>query len=274
MLSTWTRKLTYHDLIFPSTFNIEFNGKSIEPKSNKIDDEVGKTVSFWIDKWNVSLNGDELTLKTKDTDETFILKHALHVKLHKTPSKLLEDGGLKSSPTALFSDEIKMYPAKVISKPEGSEPLVKSYEPVEMERQTYANKGSIYELTDKPNEFGRMKLTFPMTASLEGAQQEIHSENMEDTFTVNYTADIQANKNELPKNLTNGIQKAKKRKTSTIGRLRMQLQSGDLLLETSSKHRVFIRHEVVIEIDLDSEVPSILINPAIKRHICDDDIDE
>ncbi|XP_044005710.1 uncharacterized protein LOC122850644 [Aphidius gifuensis] len=258
------------NLILPPTFSVEFNGKSIEPKSNIIKDEVVKAVSFRLGKWNVSLKGDELTFKTRDTDETFILKHAVHVKFHRSPPKLLEDGGFESSPRTLFSDKFITYPAKVISKSEQSGLLEKSFPPVPMTRRVTATEDSIYELTDEPNIFGRMKLKFPMIASLKGAQQKISSENLEDTFIIDYTVDIQANKNKLPGSSKNGIADSKKDITSKVGILRMQLQSGDLFIEANSGQRVFIRHEVNIEIDLDSKVPSILISPGIRRNIYKD----
>jgi len=39
----------------------------------------------------------------------------------------------------------------------------------------------LFRIDDKPNRFGRMKLKFPMTASLEGAHQEILLKDCDDT---------------------------------------------------------------------------------------------
>ncbi|KAF7995059.1 hypothetical protein HCN44_004531 [Aphidius gifuensis] len=263
------------NLIFPPTFNIELNEKLIEPKSNKITNEEEKTLAFKLDQWHVSLDDDELTFKMKDTGEEFILKHAVHVVAHMYPPKPLEDGSYRSNSGTPISD-VKVYPAKEISKSDGSEPLDREFPPIstvitpkqfdtnENDKNDEYNpllpKESNQEITDRPNSDGRMKLKFPMTASLEGSRQKILLKDCDDTYTVYHTVDIQAS-NKLAK-----IANKKKDGTSKIGKLQMVLYSGELIFEprASSLQCVSIKHDVDIEIDLESEIPSILISPHMK----------
>ncbi|KAF7996433.1 hypothetical protein HCN44_002065 [Aphidius gifuensis] len=266
------------NLIFPPTFNIELNKGSIEPKSNKIADEE-ETLSFKLSKWKVLLDDGELKLKVIDTGETFILKHAVHIKAHINPPKPLEDGAFDLTSEPPISN-VRSYTAKIISESEGSKPLDREFPPVKTMAtaelfKSYGNQvsetlietGNVEIIEDRPNSFGRMKLKFPMTASLVGAPQEIKITNTDDTYTAYHTVEIRASK-KLAENLKNGSADENKKRLSKIGKLRVELVSGDLIFEprVSSDQSVFIRQEVDIEIDLDSEVPSILINPHIKSY--------
>ncbi|KAF7996383.1 hypothetical protein HCN44_002015 [Aphidius gifuensis] len=259
------------NFIFPPTFSIEFNGKPIEPISNKIANKEEQPLAFKLNNWHVLLDDDELIFKLKDTGEKFILKHALNVEAHIYPPKPLEDGSYKFNSVTPISDVIA-YPAKLISKSDGSVPLELSWPPInaaipvnrfdsdesEQSKSLLSTEKSDKEITDKPNSFGQIKLKFPMTAFLEGARQQILLRDCDDTYDVYHTVEIQASKN-LNK---------KKDETSKIGKLEMRLYSGDITFEprASSKQSVIIKHSVDIEIDLDSEIPSILINPHIKTY--------
>ncbi|KAF7995817.1 hypothetical protein HCN44_006924 [Aphidius gifuensis] len=133
------------------------NGAKIEQKySNRIAVEEEKT-SYEFGKLNISLDGGELKFKVKDSDETFILKHAVHVEAHNNPSKTLKDGGTK--PVSMHLSSI-CHNAKIISKTESDE--------------------SDLRTTAYPNEYKWIKLQFPMTVSFEGARQEVKIDNRDD----------------------------------------------------------------------------------------------
>ncbi|KAF7996367.1 hypothetical protein HCN44_001999 [Aphidius gifuensis] len=267
------------DLIFPSTFNIELNDKSIKPKSNKIAAEEEKT-SFKLGNWYGSLDGGKLTLKLKDSNETFILKHTFYVKAENNPPEYSEEEGLLFNPPKLDSN-VKVYSAKITSKPDGSKPLHRTYPPVGSKLppellQRYGRKvpGALLkenddEVTDGPNSDGRMKLQFPMTVVLEGGQQKIKIKDTDDNFNVYHKVEIRAYK-EPAETITNSGSNTGGDKLSKIGILGMQLNSGNLLIEEidSTGQRILIRQEVDIEIDLDSEIPSILMNSHVKRAMC------
>ncbi|KAF7996368.1 hypothetical protein HCN44_002000 [Aphidius gifuensis] len=235
------------NLIFPSTFSIELNDKSIKPKSNKIAAEEEKT-SFKLDNWYGLLDGGKLTLKLKDSNETFILKHTVYVKAKNNPPEYSEDEGLLFDPPKLDSD-VRIYSCKIISKPDGLEPL--------------QNFDNLFR-TDCPDEFGKMKLKFPMTVVLEGGQQKIKIKDTDDNFIVYHQVEIRAYK-EPAETVTNSGSNTEGNKISKIGILKMRLNSGNLLIEEidSSDQRILIRQEVDIKIDLDSEIPSILMNPHV-----------
>ncbi|XP_044001687.1 uncharacterized protein LOC122847895 [Aphidius gifuensis] len=256
------------DLIFPPTFSIELNDKSIEPKSNKIDAEEEKT-SFKLGNWYGSVDGGKLSLTLKDSNETFILKHTVYVKAHNNPPKYSENDGLSAISPKLDPD-YRIYSAKIISKPEGSKPLERSYSPAGTDipaeqllkyGHTVAKshlKISNGEVTDGPDEFGKMKLKFPMTVVVEGGQQKIKIKDTDDDFNVYHKVEIQAY-NEPAKNI-------RRDRLSKNGLLKMQLTSGNLKIEEKNTDEQWIitRQEVDIEIDLDSEIPSIRIDPHVK----------
>ncbi|KAF7995384.1 hypothetical protein HCN44_006491 [Aphidius gifuensis] len=171
-------------LILPPTFSTKLNERSIQPQSNKkaYNEE---TSAFYLDKWHVLLDGDELTVKLKDTGET----------------------------------------------------------------------------TDTPNSFGMVKLQFPMTVTLEGTPVKIKIKDSDDNFTVYHNVVIKAEKDPNVSSKTED-------KKSEIGTLRMALESGNIMIESSPDTKTnqvaYIKQEVVIEIDFDSKVPSILVYPYIK----------
>ncbi|XP_044001685.1 uncharacterized protein LOC122847892 [Aphidius gifuensis] len=180
------------NLIFPPIFSIELNEESIQPISNKISPKE-ESLSYSLGKWNISLDGDALTFKIDDTDETFILKHAVYVKAHINPPKPLKNGRWKMVSETTISD-CEMGSAKIISKQAGLTDNVRSFAPRQTEAsaeilKSYGNPisealidtKSPRIIDDKPNDFGRMKLKFPMTASLEGAPITIKMKDTDDT---------------------------------------------------------------------------------------------
>ncbi|XP_044001683.1 uncharacterized protein LOC122847890 [Aphidius gifuensis] len=267
------------DLIFPSTFNIKLNDKSIEPKSNKIAAEEEK-ISFKLGNWYGSVDSGKLILKLKDSNETFILKHTYYVKAKNKPPEYSEDEGLLFDPPKLDFD-VGIYSCKIISKPDGLEPLHRTYPPlginIPAERVLrYGHnvpdalaKENDGKVTDEPNSDGRMILQFPMTVVLEGGQQKIKIKDTDDDFNVYHKVEIRAYK-EPAETITNFGSNTGGDRLSKIGILKMQLTSGNLLIEEidSTGQRILIRQEVDIEIDLDSEIPSILINSRVKRSMC------
>ncbi|KAF7996343.1 hypothetical protein HCN44_001975 [Aphidius gifuensis] len=277
-----TREKHKH-LIFPPVFTTELNGRPIEPESNK-NNAKKKTLSFSLGKWNVSCNGHELKFNVNDSDEIFILTHAVHVDAYRSRPERLENGGYRSMRKVyFFDDEIISFPAKIIiSESEGSKPLIEHeilsenipHSPNIKHHMDYGVVLPKYldveniddEITDKPNKFGEMKLKFPMIVSLEGNQEKLEFKNIDDTLTVSHSVKIQTYKNELRKNLKNEIVDEKKYKASKAGKLLIQLESGELATTTHTDQRVIIKYEVNIEIDLDSEVPSILICPILSYY--------
>ncbi|XP_044021300.1 uncharacterized protein LOC122861158 [Aphidius gifuensis] len=276
------------DLILPATFNTELNGEPIEPESNKIADEQAQT-SFTLDKWDVSLDGGKLTFKLKDSDEIFILKHSMYAKALQKPPKVSETGGVIQTLPTLSSD-ITNYPAKIISKSEQLGllerpfPPVNSYMPVERLEHFGSDvtksliKCSNGKITDAPDEFGKMKLFFPMTVLLEGGRQEITTTNSLNTLTVHHEVEIETKK-VLSENLKNEFAVKKVDERSNIGLLEILLDSGDLIIELThpNNQSIIMRQEVVIVIDLDGKhsnqnssqdtsemVQSISIGPVIK----------
>ncbi|KAF7994994.1 hypothetical protein HCN44_004466 [Aphidius gifuensis] len=259
------------DLIFPPTFSFELNEKSIEPKSNKIAVEEIKT--FKLHNWYGSLDSEKLTLKLKNSNETFILKHTIHVKAHNNPPPYSEVDGVSFKPPKLDSD-VKSYCAKIISQQAGSNPQTRTYLPIgnPMSVEKLLSYGhdvpdelvtkSNGQVTDCPDQYGKMKLKFPMTAVLEGSQQKIKIKDTDDYFIVYHNVEIQAYK-EPAETITNSGSNT----LSKNGIIRMQLSSGNLMIEEagSSDQRIFIRQEVDIEIDLNKKIPSILIYPCVKR---------
>ncbi|KAF7996432.1 hypothetical protein HCN44_002064 [Aphidius gifuensis] len=178
-------------LIFPPKFSIKVNEESIDPSNNNIDAKP-VTLSFYLGKWHVTLDDDELTLKIRDTGEIFILRHEVYVKALIKPPKQLEDGTYQMVPDPPISD-YGVCGAKIISKQAGLEPFERSFAPRQTKAtaeilKSYGNPisealidtKSARIIDDTPNSFGRMKLKFPMTVSLEGAPLQIKIKNSDD----------------------------------------------------------------------------------------------
>ncbi|XP_044021309.1 uncharacterized protein LOC122861167 [Aphidius gifuensis] len=222
--------------IFPSIFRTELNGKSINPRSNVTHK---KKRSFKVGKWwNASLFSDSLVLHLLNHDKIFILKHVVDVKAHISPLKIAKNGGVHT-PRKLDYD-IAISPVKITSDP----------------------MQSGFNETDAPDGSEKMKLHFPMSVSLEN-QQIIKIKDSDDTFTVYHTIDIEAFDKNLPEFLAN----RKKYIVPGIGILEIALESGDLLIQPkySRNKSIMVKQEVYIKIDVDSEIPSILVCPRLKK---------
>ncbi|XP_044004420.1 uncharacterized protein LOC122849708 [Aphidius gifuensis] len=226
----------------PPTFSTKHNGAKIEQKySNRIAVEEEKT-SYEFGKLNISLDGGELKFKVKDSDETFILKHAVHVEAHNNPSKTLKDGGTK--PVSMHLSSI-CHNAKIISKTESDE--------------------SDLRTTAYPNEYKWIKLQFPMTVSFEGARQEVKIDNRDDNLIVYHTVDIQAYK-ELYGKLNNETADRNENRKSEVGEIQIQLESGDLFIEAREPcdKSIYMKHDVHILVNLDNRVPFIAVKPHVE----------
>ncbi|XP_044005774.1 uncharacterized protein LOC122850705 [Aphidius gifuensis] len=259
-------------LILPPTFSTKLNERSIQPQSNKkaYNEE---TSAFYLDKWHVLLDGDELTVKLKDTGETFILKHSVHVKAQKNLPKLNKDGELIIAAPRL-DPHAAIKSAKITSTNESKISSFTEYPPLTWQctpfeqffRYGHGVPASLIEenneeITDTPNSFGMVKLQFPMTVTLEGTPVKIKIKDSDDNFTVYHNVVIKAEKDPNVSSKTED-------KKSEIGTLRMALESGNIMIESSPDTKTnqvaYIKQEVVIEIDFDSKVPSILVYPYIK----------
>ncbi|KAF7996298.1 hypothetical protein HCN44_001930 [Aphidius gifuensis] len=262
--------------IFPSKFTTKLNEESIKPKSNKTD--VKKETSFEIGNWNASLAGDSLVLRLQNSKKTFILKHAVHVQAHMSPPKIAKNGSVLHTPQKPDSN-IVISPLKIISKTlsNSSEttfppvnvpiPYQKFFEFGDDLTETSYEEEDNDKLTHAPNNFGRMKLEFPMAVSLEN-QQKIKLENSNDTFTVYHRVRILAFEDDLPDDLKVSFSDKKINVTSIAeaGILRIGLESGDLSIKPMhfSNRSIILKQEVYIEVDLDSAVPTLLVCPYLK----------
>ncbi|KAF7996287.1 hypothetical protein HCN44_001919 [Aphidius gifuensis] len=221
--------------IFPSIFRTELNGKSINPRSNVTHE---KEMAFKVGKWwNASLPGDSLVLRYNH-NKFFILKHVVDVKAHISPLKIAKNSGVHTPRELDFN--VAISPVKITSDP----------------------MQSSFNETDAPDGSEKMKLHFPMSVSLEN-QQIIKIKDSDDTFTVFHTIDIDAYEEKLPEIFSSHEIK----KTSQIGIFEIALKSGDLLIQPkySSNGSIMMKQKVYIKIDVNGEIPSILVCPRLKN---------
>ncbi|KAF7996338.1 hypothetical protein HCN44_001970 [Aphidius gifuensis] len=243
------------NLILSPRFSTKINGKSVEYDIHKFSYSDKKKL-FRLGKWNVTLGEDEVTFKLKDSDKTFILKHAVYFKAFIRPAKEQEDGWTLVSPK--FDSQIMASSAKITSSTKQAGSLSREFPPPSIEEIDD-------EITNRPNSFGQVKLRFPMNVVLEGAHQEILLKDTNDTFIIYHEVWIRA-LTESSENFQIISPNKKKDKTSDIGILRMTLDSGDIKIANKpTKQMIIIRQEVDVAIDLDSEIPSISVRPHIKN---------
>ncbi|KAF7995774.1 hypothetical protein HCN44_006881 [Aphidius gifuensis] len=151
------------NFIFPAVFTAKYNGELIAVESDTIASEEKGPISFRAGGLNLLLDGDKLKFKVKDSDETFILNHAVHITALKKPTQILKGGGIKILPSAHI-DDVTAYDAELTLKTPKNEEHKKMLRTVNFNYSLFRYAAAA-AAADYP---GRVKLQFPMDLSLQG----------------------------------------------------------------------------------------------------------